>query len=660
MKTSRTLTLLLLLFTSVLPAAAQQFELGKVTKTELQQKMHPADTSAPAAILFKIGRSYFEITSDRFYLVTEVEARIKIYKKTGYAYANQEVPYYSGGAGHKVYFSDAYTYNLAGGEIEKIPVKSDGEFEEKINENVSVKKIVLPNVKEGSVIEYKYTVKSPYLHNVPDWYFQYSIPANFVSYEFATPPIYEYNRYLSGYIPVEITQPVSRRALGDNFMETAVTYTARNVKAVKDESYVNNIRNYMSILKLEYAAYKPQTSGGGSGYTATQARPVYYTTTWEDMSKKIYDDKDFGKQIRATSYFEDDIKALIPAGLSNDEKMMKIFNYVKSRMNWNEKESYFTDKGVAKAYKEKVGNVADINLMLTGMLRYADLEANPVLISTRANGVALYPNLTAYDYVIAAVKTETGYILLDATSKYALPDVLPVRTINWEGRMIRENGTNIKIDLNPKVVSKEVINISASMDKEGKLTGRIRDQRFDYNALVFREKYVNVNRDNYIEKLEGNIKGIHINEYTLTNEKDLSKPVVEDFTFTHSGIADVTGDKIYFNPMLFYAHTVNPFMEETREYPIDFVYPQQDKYMINITIPEGYVVESLPKPIALAMEQNIGSFKYNIASQNNQIQVIVSLDINYPSISQDYYNTIKDFFKKMVEKQTEKVVLKKA
>ena len=58
-----------------------------------------------------------------------------------------------------------------------------------------------------------------------------------------------------------------------------------------------------------------------------------------------------------------------------------------------------------KAYKDKTGNVAEINLMLTAMLRYAGINANPVLVSTRSNGIALFPNRTAFNYVIAAVET---------------------------------------------------------------------------------------------------------------------------------------------------------------------------------------------------------------------------------------------------------------
>jgi hypothetical protein len=65
-----------------------------------------------------------------------------------------------------------------------------------------------------------------------------------------------------------------------------------------------------------------------------------------------------------------------------------------------------------KAYKDKTGNVAEINLMLTAMLRYAGLNANPVLVSTRSNGIAMFPNRTAFNYVIAAVENGGNYTLL--------------------------------------------------------------------------------------------------------------------------------------------------------------------------------------------------------------------------------------------------------
>ena len=107
-------------------------------------------------------------------------------------------------------------------------------------------------------------------------------------------------------------------------------------------------------------------------------------------------------------------------------------------MNWNNYYGINCNDGVRTAYKNNKGNVAEINLMLTAMLRYAGVEANPVLLSTRRNGIAMFPNRTAYNYVVAGVEVKDNVILLDATSKNAVVGLMPLRAVNWTGRIIRE------------------------------------------------------------------------------------------------------------------------------------------------------------------------------------------------------------------------------
>jgi hypothetical protein len=116
---------------------------------------------------------------------------------------------------------------------------------------------------------------------------------------------------------------------------------------------------------------------------------------------------------------------------------------------------------------------------------------------------------------------------------------------------------------------------------------------------------------------------------------------------------------MYITPLLFLTPSENPFIQEKREYPIDFVFPHQDKYMVTLTLPDGYVVESMPQSLSLSMEENIGSFKYMLANNGKQIQASISLDLNYANVSADYYETLKGFFQKVIEKQNEKIVLKK-
>ncbi|MCO6148183.1 DUF3857 domain-containing protein [Flavobacterium sp. NRK1] len=640
---------LLLLISCIFTAGAQNFKPQKVTIEELREKFHPKDTSAPAAILHKIGKTYFAIYSDSWNVVTEVTTRIKIYKKSGYEYANQEVPYYTGGRIIKVNFSDAYTYNLVGNEIERTRLKNDGEFTEKVNDDYQIKKITMPNVKEGSIIEYTYTITTPYFSVFRDWYFQYDIPANYVEYKITVPQFFTYNRYLAGYTKVNKLDTAASVPAGMNYREFTDVFWAENVKAIKDEAYVNNIENYTSILKHELAS------------TNFSSGTENYSTNWGAVAKKIYEHEDFGRELNFDSYFKEDLQHIISGGvMSNEEKANKIFLFVKSRMNWNGDYGYYCDKGVKKAYESKTGNTAEINLILTAMLREAGLIANPVLISTRSNGVALFPTRTAYNYVVAGVENGKSVILFDATSKFTVPGVLPERALNWQGRMIRKDGSTADIDLMPVNNSKELIAVTASIDNEGNVAGKVRDQHHDYYAYIFKERYAEMSEDTYAEKFEKRYNGIELGDYKRTLDKDSPKPVTEEYDFVHKNMSDVIGDKIYFNPLLFFTATENPFKQEEREYPIDFGYPWQDRYMINITLPEGYVVESLPKPVSVVMEENIGSFKYNVVSQNNSVQVSVLFDVNYANVSQAYYRTLKDFFQMVIDKQNEKVVLKKA
>ena len=111
--------------------------------------------------------------------------------------------------------------------------------------------------------------------------------------------------------------------------------------------------------------------------------------------------------------------------------------------------------------------------------------------------------------------------------------------------------------------------------------------------------------------------------------------------------------------MLFFQLTEKPFKLEKREYPVDFVYPQQDEYTFSITIPDGYKIESVPSPLAIAIDNNMVVFKYNVQTVGNVLQLTAILDVNQSIIPSEYYDSLKDFFKSIVEKQAEKVVLNK-
>lgn len=662
------------LFFAFLYTNAQKLDLGKVSIAELQEKTHPKDSSAAAAILFKKGDVRFEYTQEHgFEMVTTVKTRIKFYKKEGYEWANQSVAYYIGNSTRdRVSFSDAITFNLVDGKIVKTKLKSDGEFDEIINKYWGRKKIAMPNVKEGSIIEYEYTHRTPRIVELKEWYFQTSIPVNYSEFITYIPEYYVYKPNQKGFIFPKVTvdkmmrridythtekvspgiggQSVSSRSQETlEFMETKTAFVAENLPAMKDEAFVNNIINYTASVSHELSMTK-------FPYSTIEM----YATDWESVTKKIYDNDDFGIELNKTGYFEEDIKLLLKGLTGPEDKILAIFDFVKSKVKWNDFYGYSCNDGVKKAYKDNVGNVAEINLMLTAMLRYAGLNANPVIISTRSNGIALFPSRAAFNYVISAVEINNGLVLLDATEKYSLPNILPIRDLNWSGRLIRKDGTSTEVDLMPKVASFNSVNMNYAIDEKGGVSGKIRIQKSDYEAMVFRTVNNGIKEESYLEKLENENENIEISDYTRANGNDIKLPVVENMSFSGSSLSESIGGKIYVNPLLFFTSKQNPFKQEVREYPVDYEYPNLKKYSINIQIPESYKVETLPKPAAFTMEDNLGSFKYLVNNTENGIQILVVEQINSAIIPSDYYSMLKDFYQEIVKKETEKIVLIKA
>ena len=645
---------------------AQEFELGKVTIAELQEKQHIKDTSAVAAVLFAVGKTHFQYSSEGgFYMVTDVSTKIKIYKKEGYKWANKTVAFYIGNNPQEaVSFTKVATYNLVNGAIEKTKIKSDGEFIEKKNKYYSLKKIALPNVKEGCIIEYNYTVKSSYYTTFPDWDFQWSIPVNYSAYSTSIPEYFNYNVHTKGFFTPSVKKdilskslvldlsskvigrPTERDSEQINYIENKTTFSLQDISAINEENFVNNIDNYTAGVKHELASTK---------FPNTVIK--LYAQSWEDVSKDIYENPGFGKELEKSSYYDDELKPLLANLSTNQEKIEAVFNFVQNRMTWNEYRGYTCNDGVRQAYISKTGNTAEINLMLISMLRYSGLRANPVLLSTRSNGIPFYASRTAFNHVIAAVEDGQSIILMDAANKYTKPGILPDEDLNWFGKLIRSDKTYADVDLMPAKNAARSVTMLASLDENGAVKGKIRQYFHDNYALDYREANSILTLDAQAEKLEKRFSDIEIDNLVVQNKLDKSLPIIETFDFQKNIAAEKIGGKIYFSPMLFLSKSTNPFTQEKREYPIDMGYPVRENVSSSISLPEGYKIESMPANFAIALHDGLGSFKFMATDNQNSIQISVSVDINAAIYNAEDYEDLKIFFAEIIKKETEKVVL---
>ncbi|OUS00459.1 hypothetical protein A9Q86_10835 [Flavobacteriales bacterium 33_180_T64] len=649
MKTRLTLLLVLISFS----IQSQNYKFGKVSKEELSQTVDLKDSTIGATILYRKHHVQFEYRESKngFVQIVEVHQRIKILNKKGLDWATNKIRLYNRSAtnSERLQTLKGYTFNLVDGDIIKDKLKKDGIFDEIANKYWRYKSFTMPNVKVGSVIEFNYEIVSPY-RQIDEIDIQYSIPINVFDLKVSTPEYYVYNKLLNpraSYIP---KLDVSTKSLTTPIIYNADVVSAhlKDVPALIEEPLVNNIDNYRAKLIMELSMTR-----------LPRSNLEYYSTTWNKVTQRIYKNPNFGGQLDKSSYYKDDIDALLAGTTDPIEKSFLIFNYIKSKIKWNEYYGYTSDIGVRKAYKTGVGNVADINLMMISMLRYAGVKANPVLVSTKNNGIPLFPTQQGFNYVICMIESEGFNVLIDGTARYSSFNILPTRVLNWQGRVIRENGSSTWINLAPSSTSSDATSLNVKINADLTIDGKVRQQKTNYAAMSYRNRYASLSADGKIKNLERNKGEIEISNLNIENELDYTKPLKLTYEYSLSdGIEDIGGN-LYFSPMLFLASEENPFKQEKRNYPIDLTYPFSDKYMINIMIPEGYAVESLPKSEKIQFNSQAGEFTYLAKENGSFLQLTVILNLNSPIILAQDYEPFKSFYTRVIEKQSEKIVLKK-
>lgn len=624
----------------------QEQPLLPVTIADLQSDFYPADSSASAAVLYSRCQHKIIYSKDIFKMRREssYKFRIKIYTKEGLQYATRNIAYLVGSdATETVVIDKAVTYNLVNGNITTTSLSTDGVFDEQVVKGVVNKRVVMPDAKEKCIIELYYTISSPMVFYIPQWDFQQEIPVKYSELITVIPTVFNFNAIFRGFYQIDQKKLTYEK---NNITEEYSCYTAYGLPALKDVSLVNNIDNYTCSVEHELKRFsKMGKSINLSPYT------------WQSIARRIYKDEDFVGQLNKTGYFTEDVDQVIKGLNTPEEKMQAIFSFVQQRITFNQRISVVCNQGVKAAYKDKTGNVAEINLMLTSMLRYAGIEAYPVLQCHRKSRIALSPAYDAFNYVTCAAIINGKEVLLDASSKWSRPGVLPLRAINWAGLMLKD-GDIKDVNVMPETPSLKTTILAVTLNPDAGCSGKIRVIHYDHYAAMFRETYAeNPDTEASATAFEKEYSGLQISNYRVGDLKNNTKPVTEDMDFTNSNAAELLGNRIYISPLILFSTLKNPFTEKERLYPIDFGFPQQQKYSVSIKLPEGLSTESVPESVTYKLPDDLASFKFLSESSSDSIKMVITITYNKAVIAAEHYAGLKEFYDKVIEKFKQKIIL---
>ncbi|MFN8258461.1 MAG: DUF3857 domain-containing protein [Bacteroidales bacterium] len=655
-KSTSILVALCLLFNLTLFAQKDVVKFGKVSDAEVNMTVYEKDTSASAVLLLDYGMldiNYLSTIGD-FILDFTVHRKIKILTKDGLDYANQSVSLYDSKSGDDEVLLDfkAQTYNMENGKqvISKITKKEI--FTEQKSENYIAKKFALTNVKVGSVIEYEYTIRSPYFWSIEPWYFQAEIPIVVSDLRLKEPEYFSFKKVSGGYIMPSLNETNSERGVfpgggGDGYNISTYRWVYKDVPAFKNEEYITTPKDYQAKIDFELQSVQVP----GIAYKS-------FLSSWKQIGADLMEDDNFGGALNRHGMVKELTDQINPND-SVEKKIETAYLLIKKMMKWDESYGIYISNTLKSVSTKKQGSMAEINLLLVNLLRSVGVEAYPVLISTRSHGKInqFYPRISSFNTVLALAKVKGKNILMDATIAYLRPGQLTYNTINGEGLMVDKN----LIAWVPLLSTEQYITSSlASIEiKEGQIKAKLTRSTKSLEALNKRQKIASEGKDKYIENYKKNNSEWEISEYLIENDNNPSEALIEKINISNFTNIDAESDIIYIPSVLIDKIEKNPFSSETREYPVDFAVPINEKYILSIAIPEGYQVDELPKAVSIKMPDNGASFVYQVQQVQNNIQVVSQLKITRTLYLPDEYQLLKELFTNIISKYGEQIVLKK-
>jgi hypothetical protein len=650
-------TFFLLFFINIFHGFAQKpepIEFGKIPLEQLQMKIYSPDSSAEAVVLCDYGDYSYTFPDYRPIVNYHRHVRIKILKKSGFSRANIKVAYRfsNDNRNERIRNLQAVTYNLEDGIITTYTLDKKGIFDEKVNKDYHYQTFTLPQVREGSVIEYSYDMESDIWYNLRQWDFQKNIPVVWSELRASLPAYFDFNITLRSLIPLSINeneqdkQNFLRSDIADKFMRCR--FVMKDVPALKEEPYLTTIENFRSKLTFELAAT----------YFPNQPKKDY-SQTWESLNETLLIDENVGRQIKRFDQAETIAQTLKAIHRDSVSLATAAYKFIQNTMQWNGNEAMFVENNIDKVYEKRIGNAAEINLMLIRLLRECGFDANPVILSTRENGEASdLVLLDRFNYLIAHIRLKNKDVLLDATDHLTTMGMLPMRCLNDRGRLIvRKNSRWITI--NPEPVNRKTSIVEMEILPEQVMKGSLRTSYGGYEAVDFRKKVILKGKETFETDYKknrpnwkiGSIQLLHVDSLETLAEIEVQTAINESYA--------MAGERLYVSPMLWEAQERNPFSAVERQYPVNFGVPQEEYYIATFTFPNDYVIEELPKPENVSLPNNGGKFLFSCTTENNTLRVISKITLKKAVYTENDYGSLREFYNRIVAKHAEQVVLKK-
>ncbi|MGN6532016.1 MAG: DUF3857 domain-containing protein [Ginsengibacter sp.] len=647
------LALLLVFACTTILAQKELPPYGKIDKQDLLLKECEFDKDAEAYTLLNYGEVHYDIVAEDFKIVTNRRTRIKILKEKGLDQANIKLHFYSKSGYEEIRGISGITYNIDNaGNVVTTKLEKSSVYIKKLNNKVSEVSFTMPDVKVGSVIEYKYIDTKKSIRDLDDWYFQDDIPTRISLYQIRIPSVFRFATQILAYQQIEQKDEV----VNDNLLYKGSSistrseekkYILKNIPALRDEPFMGAEKDYLQRIVMQL---------GRIVYGNGEVEEIQ--STWPKLTKDLLEDEDFGLQLRKnlphTKSLDDSLK-----NVQDDyQKMILIHDYVRRNMNWNGKESIYSSDGIKSAWDKKSGSNAELNFILIDLLRDAGINAYPLLVSTKDNGTVntLYPFLQQFNNTMTCVFIGQKRYILNAADKYNPAYLTPYDVLNNDAFIV-DNDLGGWITLtNHKDTWRNTVTLYTEITPDGQMKGQATVYSFGYAKNPRVKKWVE-DKSNFKDYFTKDFSAVKVENIKVENQDKDSMPLEQKLDFSLP--VNSSGEYKYFTLNLFQGLEKNPFIADDRKTDIDFNYRKSYTIVGKVIIPDGYEFDELPKNVRMIMPDTSISLQRLIQPGDNSIDFRINLDFSKSFYVASTYPLLQEFYKKLFSTLNEQIVIKK-
>lgn len=633
-----------------LPAQNFETKFGKCSQDELELKVCPFDSLADAMVLYDVGETRLESLSEKYYVIFERKIKFKFFNKAGLEHADFEIDYYDGKEGiEKVTAIKCNTYNIENGKVVVTKLENKNIFEEKLANRWLRKKFAMPGVKEGSVVEISYDITSPYIFSLPSWEFQMGIP---VMYSHLTATLNQHFEYtfikkgdlkLDDYKRYESTVSYAYFNTYKKY-DIVHEYIMKNVPAFNDEIYITSKNDYINKVDIQL-----------SRVVYSDGNYDLIMSTWPKLSEELYFKDNFGGYIKSFSRGNEITRLISALPLdSTFNKAKFIDEYIKNNYTYNGDQQYLTSGSKNDIEKSKKGNCADLNLMAVGLLKAAGYTAYPAMLSTRENGKvnSMYPFLDNFNYVIAVYYDNNEMRVMDVTEPLMAFGTIPPKCLNDVCLLLKDKEIEWLSLSSQKISDLKYLKTLTPLPESDSMLVQSNLTATYFDAYNLRKEYIS----DY-HKLATDLIGEDYSLYdsiTCNKLENMEEPF--ELSYNRKQPLEAIDNMILIEPFEGEVITENPLKQPVRNYPIDIGYRYSKTFSVDIIIPEGYKIASIPESLTVN-NKDIKIVYTVIQKEPSKVNVIGLYQFKKDVYHQSSYNDMRGYLDMIVNKFNEKLVL---